>query len=525
MPDAPHLSRFVERDRFVALAFAAAELLVETGLEGTIVWAGGAFVSRLGASAESFVGQPVHRLVAAADRPVLARAMIHAAAQGRLGPTMIRLGDNAATACALGALALPGAGGRLCLTFAALPQAPPPAPAPLQDNACLAREAEDTLRAGQSASLGLLDLSGWASASLPIATRQSLTQDIATALAMQGGPGAMVTEIAQGRFGVLSQADLDLPRLTMAIETVLRLSPALASVAVQGQSLTLDAGDQSSGRATRALRYALASFAKGGLAAIGNAGFTGGLAGFLATADQRATALAARITARRFRLAYQPVVSLADRRPHHFEALLRPMPDPDSPVLSTQDFVTYAEAVGLAEPLDLAIIAEVRATLAASRDVRIAVNISGLSMQSAGFRARLLDMAPSDGRLLVELTETADITDTGAVATTLAALRAAGVEVAIDDFGAGSAAFRYLRDFRVDHVKIDGSYVRAAASSQRDQAFVVSMRELAHGLGAAVIAEMIETEETADLMRALGVTFGQGYLFGRAGHLPGSRRN
>ena len=311
----------------------------------------------------------------------------------------------------------------------------------------------------------------------------------------------------------------------MAIETVLRLSPAIASVAVQGQSLTLDAGDQSSGRATRALRYALASFAKGGLAAIGNAGFTGGLAGFLATADQRATASAARITARRFRLAYQPVVSLADRRPHHFEALLRPMPDPDSPVLSTQDFVTYAEAVGLAEPLDLAIIAEVRATLAASRDVRIAVNISGLSMQSAGFRARLLDMAPSDGRLLVELTETADITDTGAVATTLAALRAAGVEVAIDDFGAGSAAFRYLRDFRVDHVKIDGSYVRAAASSQRDQAFVVSMRELAHGLGAAVIAEMIETEETADLMRALGVTFGQGYLFGRAGHLPGSRRN
>jgi EAL domain-containing protein (putative c-di-GMP-specific phosphodiesterase class I) len=198
----------------------------------------------------------------------------------------------------------------------------------------------------------------------------------------------------------------------------------------------------------------------------------------------------------------------------------------DGLALSPQNFVTYAEAINLSEPLDLAIVSEVRATLAeAPREVRVAANISGLSMQSASFRDQLMAQVPRDGRLLVELTETADITDTDAAAATIAALRQAQVEVGIDDFGAGSASFRYVRDFRVDHVKIDGSYVRAATQGARERGLVASMRDLAHGLGADTIAEMIETEETAGLMRELGVTFGQGYLFGRAGRLPGSRRD
>jgi len=417
----------------------------------------------------------------------------------------------------------------MCLTFSALPRAEPPAFS-VRDGTGLRVEAEAALRAGQKANLGLLDLSGFASASaaLPEADRASLSQEIAAVLAAQGGPGAVATEVARGRFGVLGPGEPDLPRLAAAIETVLKLAPRMEGVGVRGRSLALpgpaEADDPAGGRAARALRYALASFSRDGLGGLDQAGFGGGLTGFLATADARARALGARIAAHRFRLGFQPVVALADRRTHHYEALLRPLPDPDGPALSTQDFVTLAEAVGLSESLDLAIVAEVNATLAQTRDVRVAANISGLSMQSAGFRERLMASVPTDGRLLVELTETADITDTEAAAATLAGLRAAGVEVAIDDFGAGSAAFRYLRDFRVDHVKIDGSYVRAATSGKRERELVASMRDLAHGLGAGVIAEMIETEKTAALMAELGVTYGQGYLFGRAGHLPGARR-
>src|SRR5208282_500968 len=88
--------------------------------------------------------------------------------------------------------------------------------------------------------------------------------------------------------------------------------------------------------------------------------------------------------------AFQPVVGLADLAAHHFEALLRPIAAPGTPSQSTQDFVTFAEVVGLAEALDLAVLDEVLGVLRATRGISIAVNISGLSMQSLAFRDRIL---------------------------------------------------------------------------------------------------------------------------------------
>jgi EAL domain-containing protein (putative c-di-GMP-specific phosphodiesterase class I) len=105
----------------------------------------------------------------------------------------------------------------------------------------------------------------------------------------------------------------------------------------------------------------------------------------------------------------------------------------------------------------------------------------------------------------------------------VANLRALNIPVCIDDFGAGSAAFRYLREFRVDYVKLDGAYVRGALHNAREHGFLLSMVELANFVGAKVIAETIETEPQAKLMREVGVEYGQGWLFGRPGSLPGSR--
>jgi EAL domain-containing protein (putative c-di-GMP-specific phosphodiesterase class I) len=95
------------------------------------------------------------------------------------------------------------------------------------------------------------------------------------------------------------------------------------------------------------------------------------------------------------------------------------------------------------------------------------------------------------------------------------------VPVCIDDFGAGSAAFRYLKEFRVDYVKLDGAYVRGALQNAREHGFLLTMVELANFVGAKVIAETVETVEEATMMRELGVEFGQGYYFGRPGDLPG----
>lgn len=519
------------RDRFLNFAFAAADLLVEIGPDTTIDWAAGAFASRFGRQADSFLRQPVEGMVTPADRPALAHALALATLHGRLSPLILRLNDAQQTRCALGALAVPDRAGRLCLTFGAVPteHAPPPSLAP--DRSVLACQAEAELRTGQKRALSLLDVDGWAemNAHLSAAERTALRQEIARTLAEQGGPDVLVGDMGPGRYGVLGGSDLDVAVLAGAMRNAIGTGPVGSGTRVHGQTISLTLPGLTPGQASRALRFALSRFADGGLAAVSSAGFAQGLAGFISTAGGQAAALRARIAGRKFRLVYQPVVALSNRAVHHYEALLRPIgnmsgADGTGSPLTTQELVTFAEAMGLSEELDLAVAQEALLTLSETERVRVAVNVSGMSMQSAQFREQLMALIVPGARLIVELTETADITDTAAAADMLRALRAAEVEVCIDDFGTGSAAFRYLRDFRVDFVKIDGAYVRAATAGPREQGFVESMRDLARAVDAGVIAEMVETEAEAKLMARLGVEFAQGYLFGRPGQLPGARR-
>ena len=149
----------------------------------------------------------------------------------------------------------------------------------------------------------------------------------------------------------------------------------------------------------------------------------------------------------------------------------------------------------------------------------VAVNISGRSLGSAEFIAEffaLLTAHPwAAGRLLFELTESSTISDLERTNRVIQALRRLGHPVCLDDFGAGEAAFRYLRGLEVDIVKIDGSYVRDALRQARDRYFLKSIAGLCRDLGIHTVGEMVENEETAELLRRCGVRFGQGFLFGR----------
>jgi EAL domain-containing protein (putative c-di-GMP-specific phosphodiesterase class I) len=272
-------------------------------------------------------------------------------------------------------------------------------------------------------------------------------------------------------------------------------------------------------KAVRALRQALSTFSRGGPQAMAAAGFGSGLAGFVEAAQARAAALRQAIEEGRFGLSYQPIVSLRDRSVHHYEALLRPRPARGLPAAAAADFVSMVEMVGLSERLDLAVL-ERAAEAARDAGRSVAFNLSALSVQNPAFRPALLRALDRQGgarevRLLVEITETAELEDEAEAVTTVQALRARGIRVCIDDFGAGAAGFRVLRGLPVDFVKIDGSYVRHAAEDERDRAFVSAMIDLALGVRAEVIAEQIESEAVAAQMRALGAGYGQGWLFGR----------
>ncbi|MFT5540251.1 MAG: EAL domain-containing protein (putative c-di-GMP-specific phosphodiesterase class I) [Alphaproteobacteria bacterium] len=150
---------------------------------------------------------------------------------------------------------------------------------------------------------------------------------------------------------------------------------------------------------------------------------------------------------------------------------------------------------------------------------KVAVNLSGTSIASKPFVMKLHKLlaqyAGFAGSLIFEITESAKIRDLEKVNATVQSLRRAGHKVCLDDFGAGAAAFQYLRDLEVDVVKIDGAYVKGALKTEKGMAFLRAMAGLCNDLGITTIAEMVEDQQSRQFLRDCGVGYGQGYLFGR----------
>ncbi|ONG47061.1 hypothetical protein BKE38_24485 [Pseudoroseomonas deserti] len=545
------------RDRYKAFAFAAAELLVEADPEGRAVFLAGNFIRRLGRGAESALGAPARDLVALEDRPVFDAALARLLAEGRLPPTALQLAGTEPLPCVLtGLLHRDGvpvpratrgeAGLRLALSFGGLPAERaiprrPAAPILPTDAATLAREAESLLlglsdapgEPGVAPVLSLLELNGRDGRLTP---RASVVRDVTALLAEHAGPQGKAAQIAPGFFGMVHSGS-EPPSLGSVVE---QLQAVLAGAGLQGatvatHALTLEtspAKGMSGPQAVRALRLALGTFAQGGTAALAKAGFDDGLHGFVGAVGPRAAALARAIADRRFSLAFQPIVELAqpEATPSHYEALIRPLATDGLPTLGPQAFVNLAEMVGLSAELDLAVAdASLVALTRAGGEIRVACNVSGLSLQDPAFRRRLLALLESHAaelreRLLIEVTETVEIDNEAEAVTCREALRQHGVTVCIDDFGAGAAGLSYLRLLKPDLVKLDGRFMEATSGGQRGESynFAAALVELARATGAAVVVERIETEADADTARSFGARYGQGWLFGRPGTLPGN---
>jgi EAL domain-containing protein (putative c-di-GMP-specific phosphodiesterase class I) len=507
----------------LAYAFASADLLLDVDADGTIGWAGGAFRTLLDMQPQDAVGRKLTDMVTPQDCETLAQALPLMRARGRLSPLLLRLANEAQLPCVLSGLAVEGPVPRYMVTIG-----PPPAPhLPLAPKPRPAREfgveVESWLRDGRDGILGLLDIKGWGRSvtTLDPARIASLKDGIGRLAEATGGADMVVGELGEGRFGVLGRPGTDLGRLGGALQELVDGFFAGGQVQVERAGLDLGASAMTVTQSLQALRLVLARFGAAGMEGAAVTGLAGGLAGIIEHASEQKRALAALIASGRLAQAYQPIVRLAGRTVHHYEALLRPPPNVIRDAATPQDFVTLVEAVGLSRELDLAVLDMALAILRQTQ-AAVAVNVSGLSIADADFTRAVLDRIAGlpRGRLLVEITETVEIDDLPAAAIQLERLRAAGVQVCLDDFGAGAASLRYVRDLRFDFVKIDGSYVRAAGRSEEGGAFIRAMCDLAESAGAQTIAEMIETEADAALMAGLGVAFGQGWLFGKPGAIP-----
>jgi EAL domain-containing protein (putative c-di-GMP-specific phosphodiesterase class I) len=207
---------------------------------------------------------------------------------------------------------------------------------------------------------------------------------------------------------------------------------------------------------------------------------------------------------------FQPVFDLVDCRIVSLEALARFWTEPQR---SPSAWFAEAAEVGLGADLELAAIASaIRRLDEFPPEVALAINVSPATAMDTRFTELLLDVAD---RLVIEITEHAQVDDYDALLCALAPLRERGAALAIDDVGAGFANLRHILRLAPDILKLDLSLTQEIARDPARRALATSLVDFADGVGASIVAEGISCDEDLTLLRALGVDYGQGFHLAR----------
>ena len=217
---------------------------------------------------------------------------------------------------------------------------------------------------------------------------------------------------------------------------------------------------------------------------------------------------------------YQPCVSLKDDRITGCEALVR-WRHPERGMVSPAEFIPIAEDTGLIDQIGEWVLSTAcRDAAAWPDDIRLAVNVSPVQFKSSTLALKIMAaLAASNlpaSRLELEITEAVLIRDDDTALAILHQLRAIGVRIALDDFGTGYSSLSYLHRFPFDKIKIDRCFVSDIAGPDGSASIVQAVVNLASARRMATTAEGVETEEQQRLLRTLGCTEMQGYLFSAA---------
>ncbi len=230
-----------------------------------------------------------------------------------------------------------------------------------------------------------------------------------------------------------------------------------------------------------------------------------------------------------FRMLYQPVIELAGGRVVGYEALIR-MVDGNGALIAPVQFIPVAERMGLIHDIDLWAVGHAidkLHDLGPDAGFSLNVNLSIYAFQNPALltlvRERLREKAVAPSRITFEITETAAVENYEQTRAMINHLREFGCRFALDDFGTGFSSFNYLKQFPVDYLKIDGSFINNLLNDPIDQRLVRSMIEVGRALDKQIVAEFVENAETLALLKQYGVHMAQGNHIGRpAPDIPGT---
>ena len=227
----------------------------------------------------------------------------------------------------------------------------------------------------------------------------------------------------------------------------------------------------------------------------------------------------------RMRLYRQAIVALdgeTGRTERHYEVLLR-MQDETGRQISPAAFIPAAERYNLMPTIDFWVIRNAFESYAGlstqSHGCNLSINLSGATLGDERLlpyiREQLQRCAVPPTAVCFEITETTAIAKLASATVLIQELKQLGCRFALDDFGSGMSSFGYLKNLPIDFIKIDGAFVRDVDSDPIDRAMVEAINNIGHVMGIKTIAEFVETEAIAAVLRDLGVDYAQGYYVGR----------
>jgi EAL domain-containing protein (putative c-di-GMP-specific phosphodiesterase class I) len=221
-----------------------------------------------------------------------------------------------------------------------------------------------------------------------------------------------------------------------------------------------------------------------------------------------------------FDVHYQPVVDLARNEVSGCEALLR-WRHPERGMVSPAEFIPIAEDTGLINEIGDWVMRTACAEAATwPEHIRLAVNVSPVQLKNQTLALRIAGALAASGlqanRLEIEITEAVLIRDDEAALAILHQLRQIGVRIALDDFGTGFSSLSYLKRFPFDKIKIDRCFVSDISEVDASSSIVEAVVDIAAALNMTTTAEGVETDAQRELLRKLGCTEMQGYLFSAA---------
>ena len=223
-----------------------------------------------------------------------------------------------------------------------------------------------------------------------------------------------------------------------------------------------------------------------------------------------------------FVLYFQPILDLKTNKITRYESLIRMIAD-DGTIQAPGTFIPEAEQLDLIGDIDRLVIKKAIQALsgfnADGYDLSLSINLSGKAMDDPDLlklvQNQLEKYQVDPFRLIIEVTETAAVSDIVGAERLMHEINELGCHFALDDFGIGFSSFFYLKQLPVDFVKIDGMFIRQLPFSDEDQIFVKALNEMAHGLGKKTVAEFVENESIIKMLREYGVDYAQGYHIGK----------